>query len=121
MVKSKYYLSPFHFESTKDRFGKKYGIGVPDPYISEMFREDEEMLFCSYYEIKSAVHIEPIYITQPSAKSVNIKIYPVDSKIVDRFNSIFCEDGNKILFCNKEDLDRAFALKHTFRDVVVHF
>lgn len=35
------------------------------------------------------------------------------------FNSIYCEDGEKILFCNKEEL--GFALTHQlqWRDIVI--
>ncbi|MCH5350442.1 MAG: hypothetical protein J1F39_00540 [Clostridiales bacterium] len=61
----------------------------------------------------------PTPIKQSSAKVVSVKIADVNSSIIDKFNAIFCKDGNKILFCNKSALERALILPLDFRYVNV--
>ena len=121
IVKSKYYLSWQHFEYTKYRFGNKYGLGVPDPYLSVIFKGHEDLLFCSYYLVKSNVHVRPAFLVNNRAESVFIKIVKVPSDIILQLNSIFCEDGEKILFCNKEALEKALELKLDCRHIKTSF
>jgi len=39
IVKSKYYDTPNEYFNTLYRFGKKYGNGNPDPFLSSIFRK----------------------------------------------------------------------------------
>ena len=41
---------------------------------------------------------------------VKIKVDNFPDDIFRQFNSIYCEDGEKILYCNENELE--FALKH---------
>lgn len=47
------------------------------------------------------------------------KISCLPKEVFRLFNSIYCEDGEKILFCDKEEL--GFALTHQLqcRDIVI--
>ena len=115
LVKSKYYIDQETFEHTKDRFGRIYGSGHPDQYLSIIMGSSkkydvEDALFCSYYRVRSSVHIQETYISRNRAKQVKAKISVLPNFVFKQFNSIFCEDGTKILFCDEEEL--RFALSH---------
>lgn len=107
LVKSKYYQSMRQFEYTKKRLGSKYGMGNADPYISEIFCEDESVLFDSCYTQDLNVTVIPSTIDVQSYKSAYLKIRNCNDISIQRLNSIMFEDGNKIVVCNKKDLDRA--------------
>ena len=51
--------------------------------------------------------------------SLYVKINYLPKEVFRLFNSIYCEDGEKILFCDKEEL--GFALTHQLqcRDIVI--
>ncbi|WIF88301.1 DUF4238 domain-containing protein [Acholeplasma laidlawii] len=120
LVKSKYYQNMDQFEYTKRRFGNKYGLGTIDPYISEMFYEDESVLFdsCSIKELN--VTIVPTVVQVTKYNKAEIVINSCNDIVFKRFNSIMYEDGNKILVCKKEDLNKAKS-KLNIRKVTVRF
>lgn len=115
LVKSKYYFDELIYKETLCRSGKKYGDGAPDPYLSIIFdscqdKNYEDKLFCSYGKVRSCVHRNEFYFNRKTAHTVKIKVdnFPVD--VFRHFNSIYCEDGEIILFCDKNELD--FALEN---------
>lgn len=116
LVKSKYYYNKQAFVKTKQRFGEKYGNGYPDAYLSDLFGAEvgdyESCLFCDY---KKTVDEK----LEQKAGFLNVEIHTLPKEIFQLFNSIYCEDGEKILFCDKEELD--FALTHQLqcRDIVI--
>lgn len=112
LVKSKYYLDKETFEYTKRRFGKKYGNGAPDSYLSVILGDlegydYEDKLFCSYSRMKSCVHIKEVYLPQQKTNNALIKINHLSKEVFRQYNAIFCEDGDKILYCDKAELDWA--------------
>ena len=109
LVKSKYYYDEKAFIATKKRFGEKYGNGEPDEYLSELFGAEvdncEDVLFCDYYSQEKLVqHIKT------ESHVLYVKIHSLRKEYFRLFNSIYCEDGRTILFCDKGELD--FALTH---------
>ena len=124
LVKSKYFYDYETYMKTKLRLGFKYGNGKPDPYLSvilykDIFHNYEDRLFCSYSKVKSCVHSHDAYLTRDKVKKVTILINNLPDDILRQFNSIFCEDGNKILFCDKDELDKALKLKLDYRYVKI--
>lgn len=118
LVKSKYYLDDESFIQTKTRFGINYGSGEADPYLSVILGryknfDCEDILFCSYYRFLSHGNIKETYLTQFKAKKVKIKVNILSDEIFKQYNSIFCEDGKLILFCDKEELK--FAIEHPLK------
>lgn len=115
LVKSKYYFDELIYKETLCRFGKKYGNGEPDPYLSIIFdncqdENYEDKLFCSYGKVRSCVHRNEFYFNRKIANMVKIKVDNFPDDIFRQFNSIYCEDGEKILYCNENELE--FALNH---------
>ena len=115
LVKSKYYFDELIYKETLCRFGKEYGNGEPDPYLSIIFdncqdKNYEDKLFCSYGKVRSCVHRNEFYFNRKIANMVKIKVDNFPDDIFRQFNSIYCEDGEKILYCNENELE--FALKH---------
>ena len=118
LVNSEYYFDEETFYETEERFGKKYGDGTPDEYLSDLFGAEvdayEDRLFCEYYtQPTMAQRIEK------ETNSIYIRINDLPKEVFRLFNSIYCEDGEKILFCDKNELE--FALKHQLqcRNIVV--
>lgn len=118
LVNSEYYFNEEAFCRTKAWFGEKYGNGVPEEYLSDLFGAEvgkfEDSLFCEYYSQPTMEqHIER------ETNSLYVKINYLPKEIFRLFNSIYCEDGEKILFCDQEELD--FALTHQLqcRDIVI--
>ncbi len=111
LVKSKYFYNEEIFLATKHRFGEKYGGGISDGYLSDLFGAEvgdyERCLFCNYAQSATSNNVEK------TNNSITIKIQILPKEIFRLFNSIYCEDGSKILFCDEEEL--AFALKHQLR------
>ena len=115
LVKSKYYMDQETFDRTRVRFGQKYGLGSPDQYLSVIMGSSkiydvEDALFCSYYRVRSCVHVKETYITRNTVCKAKLKINILPNVVFQQFNSIFCEDGTKILFCDEDQLK--FALNH---------
>lgn len=111
LVKSKYYLDEKTYYNTLSRFGGKYGNGMPDPYLSVILGENmEKELLCTYYLVRSCVHVKEFYFEKKKTCSASVRIRKFPKEIFRQYNSIFCEDGDKILFCNKEELE--FALRN---------
>ena len=56
---------------------------------------------------------------EKETNSIYIRINDLPKEVFRLFNSIYCEDGEKILFCDKNELE--FALKHKLqcRNIVV--
>ena len=109
LVNSEYYFDEETFYETEERFGEKYGDGTPDEYLSDLFGAEvdayEDRLFCEYYtQPTMAQRIEK------ETNSIYIRINDLPKDVFRLFNSIYCEDGEKILFCDKNELE--FALKH---------
>ena len=124
LVKTKYYFDVQQYFYTLKRLSRKYGAITPDKYLSSIFYVDdnynyENLLLCSYSHVKSAVHVEDTDIIRSKASIVTVKIKKMPIEIVRQFNSIFCEDGNKILYCNKNELDVARKTKVPGRDIVM--
>lgn len=119
IVKSQYYLDSQTFENTKIRFGKIYGDGSADPYISEVFNGLEDLLFSSAYLAPSNVHVKETYIKQEITPQVFLKIKDMPSIIVKQMNSMFCEDGTLILYCDKTALESALKTKMPYREVML--
>ena len=63
-------------------------------------------------------HMEKYHIERET-NSLYVKISCLPKEVFRMFNSIYCEDGEKILFCDKEEL--GFALTHQLqcRDIVI--
>ena len=115
LVKSKYYMDQETFDRTKVRFGEKYGSGIPDQYLSVIMGSSkiydaEDALFCSYYRVRSCVHVKETYLTRNTVSKATVKINVLPKFVFQQFNSVFCEDGTKILFCDEDQLK--FALNH---------
>ena len=126
LVKSKYYLDEEHFEYTKKRFGEKYGGGKPDPYLSVIMGsfldyDVEDALFCSYSTVRSCVHREEVYIKPNEVSIAKVKISVLPNMIFKQFNSILCEDGEKILFCDEQEMKFALLNKMDYRKVTVNW
>ena len=86
-----------------------------DSYLSIIFdncqdKNYEDKLFCSYGKVRSCVHRNEFYFNRKIANMVKIKVDNFPDDIFRQFNSIYCEDGEKILYCNENELE--FALKH---------
>lgn len=118
LVNGEYYFDAETLYETEERFGEKYGGGTPDEYLSELFGAEvgdyEDRLFCEYYSQSSLE--KPI---EKESNSIYIRINDLPKEVFRLFNSIYCEDGEKILFCDKNELE--FALKHKLqcRNIVV--
>ena len=122
LVKSKYYFGYEEFEYTKQRFGKKYGCGKPDPYLSVILGayknfDVEDCLFCSYGIVRSHVHRDEVYVKARYVRQPRIDIDVLPEFIFQHYNSIFCEDGSKILYCDREAFDNAMRIKLNCREV----
>ena len=120
LIKSKYYIDRIHFENTKVRFGQKYGGGIPDPYLSMVFRGRENLLFSSAYLVPSMVHVGEAYLLQEMASDVFLEIKELPTGIVTQMNSMLCEDGEVVLYCDKEALEKALKTKMDYREVNVY-
>lgn len=120
LVKSKYYYDCDHFESTRIRFGNKYGLGIPDPYLSDLLGAEaglyEDRLFRAAF--KDELMTEP---ADDSCESLYVMIQHLPKEVFRLFNSIYCEDGEKILYCDREELDYALSHKLNCRDIKVSF
>ncbi len=120
LVKSKYYIDLLTFEQTKIRFGDKYGWGVPDPYLSVVFEGRESLLFSSTYLIRSNVHICEAYLKQEKTHHVFLEIKKMPTIIVKQMNSMLCEDGELILYCDESALEYALKNEMPYRTVDVY-
>ncbi len=120
LVKSKYYYDFDHFESTCIRFGNKYGLGTPDPYLSDLLGAEvglyEDRLFRAAF--KDELMTEP---ADDTCESLYVKIQHLPKEVFRLFNSIYCEDGKIILYCDKEELEFALSHKLKCRDIKVSF
>jgi len=105
LVKSEYYQTREDFESTKERFGRKYGNGNKDPFISTIFQNDESALLNNSYRRKLLVTNVPSEIDVPRYNSAFLSIHECDKTIFEMFNSIVYEDGKKIVYCSENDLE----------------
>lgn len=118
LVKSKYYYDFEHFESTCIRFGNKYGLGTPDPYLSDLLGAEvglyEDRLFRAAY--KDELMIEP---ADDTCESLYVKIQKLPKEVFRLFNSIYCEDGEKVLYCDKKELEYALSHQLNCRDIKV--
>ncbi len=117
LIKSKYYLDFETFEYTKERFGRKYGGGMTDPYLSVVFKGREQLLFSSAYWIRSNVHVREVYFAQERANQVTLKIKEMPSGIVKQMNSMLCEDGDLILYCDETALEAALKDRMPYREI----
>lgn len=117
LIKSKYYLDFETFKYTEERFGRKYGGGVPDPYISVVFKWHEQLLFSSAYWIRSNVHVREVYFAQERAYQVTLKIKEMPTGIVKQLNSMLCEDGDLILYCDEPALEAALKDRMPYREI----
>jgi|SRR5690554_5433466 len=119
LVKSKYYDNYEEYLFTLQRFGRKYGSGNPDPYISAIFEKREHILFNSYSSVRSAVHVNETYIKIKNYNNVVISIKDISLQEIRQFNSIFFEDGEKIVFTNEEELNFAKTIPLNSRNVIL--
>lgn len=121
LVKSKYYDNLDEYLYTLGRFGKKYGNGDPDPFLSAIFEKMDYLLFNSYSSVKSAVHMEETYFKIKEYEEVTVKIQELPLDIARQFNCIFAEDGEKILFTDESELDFAHKNKLLNRKITLNF
>lgn len=105
LVKSKYYQTREDFESTKERFGRKYGNGNKDPFISTIFQNDESALFNNSYRRKLLVTNVPSETDVPRYNFAFLSIHECDETLFEMLNSIVYEDGKKIVYCSENDLE----------------
>ena len=109
LVKSKYYYNLECFDATKNEFGIRYGSGIPDDYLSDLLGVEvgfyEDQLFFAIYTDSSMTKL-----ASDDCSSLYVRIRILPKEVFQLYNSIFCEDGEKILFCDKNELD--FALSH---------
>lgn len=102
LVKSKYFFTPYEIKYTKERFGRKYGNGIPDSHISEAI-EDNKLCFNASVTKEHKVIIKYIDLTENEMWFLNSIIY---------------EDGTKVLYSNQNALDKA-KIKNNSRDIVL--
>lgn len=118
LIKSKYYIDWSTFVHTKEQFGEKYGVGVPDSYLSVVFQGQEYLLFSSVYLVRSNVHVYETYLKQEKARHIFLKIKEFPTEIVTQMNSMLCEDGDLILYCDETALKKALKTKMPYREIV---
>ncbi|MGI6710898.1 MAG: DUF4238 domain-containing protein [Bacilli bacterium] len=122
LVKTKYYRDQEKYDESRSRLAYKNCGLKPDPYLSIIFggtvkQNYDSALFCSYYKpfVKSNVHINGGYLPNDNYSNVLIKINTIPKEIIDNFNAIFFQDGNKFIYIFEEQLDRAKKLITDYR------
>ena len=78
--------------------------------LKHKFRQDINFYCCSYYRVRSCVHVKETYLTRNTVSKATVKINVLPKFVFQQFNSIFCEDGTKILFCDENEM--RFAMNH---------
>lgn len=92
LAKSKYFNDEETINQTKIRLGTKFGLGIPDEYLSSIIDD--------YKLINTA---------KQSGSKLTFDTVELSKTEVQGLNSIIYEDGEKILFCNQEALEQAKA------------
>lgn len=90
LTKSKYFQDDETIKQTKIRFGHKYGLGIPDEYLS-LIIDDHKL----------------INNVEQSGTSLTFKVIELSDEETKSLNSIIYQGGKKILYCNKETLEQA--------------
>ena len=90
LAKSKYFQDDETIKQTKIRFGYKYGLGIPDEYLS-LIIDDHKL----------------INNVEQSGTSLTFKVIELSDEETKSLNSIIYQGGKKILYCNKETLEQA--------------
>ncbi len=90
---------------------------MPDPYLSVVFRGREHLLFSSAYWIRSNVHVYEAYFARQMAYEITLKIKEMPAGVVKQMNSMLCEDGELILFCDKPALEAALKDRMPYREI----
>lgn len=95
LIKTKYYKDIFTYYKTLKLMEKIYFATSPDKWISSIFGEDtsSEKLLLPTYKFEN--------------NSWSIKIQALPHNIIEKFNSIFYEDGKLFLYVNAKDLKHA--------------
>lgn len=101
LVKSKYYYTEELIEYTKARFGRKYGNGYPDPYLSDVIK-DSKLIFNGIAK----------------DGKVTLKLINLSKEEIYELNSVIYEDGHKILYSNEKSLEES-KLHNPSRRVIV--
>jgi hypothetical protein len=109
LVNSEYFFDKKTYDYTRGFFGRKFGNGYPDPFISDIFKGYDSLLFCSYNKKKLSVTTTEQYIDINSYSSVKLEMIKLPKVCYASFNCVFAEDGKRIVFCDKDELD--FSLK----------
>jgi hypothetical protein len=124
IVKSKYYKDFITYIETKKRFGKNYGSGSPDPYVSIVFDSPincENLLFCSYYKpYIPYVHISPTLFTKQDYSNNVVNILRIPDYQTDIFNSIFYDDGAKFVYLREEQIINFNKVSRDFRKIILN-
>ena len=120
LVNSAYYFDLFYYQRTCIRFGNIYGVGTPDPFLSYLFGSYvgayEDRLFYAAFSDPSMTKL-----ADDNCASLYVKIQRLPKEVFRLFNSIYCEDGSIVLFCEKEELDYALSHRLSCRDIKVSF
>lgn len=128
LVKTKYYRDQKKYDESRERLALKNGGYKPDPYLSVIFgscanRNYDSSLFCSYYKpfVKSNVHVNTYYSPNDDYSKVTVKIQSIPKSIIDNFNAIFYQDGNKIIHIAEEQIIRAKLSITDYRYIKMNF
>ena len=108
LIKTKYYKDKETYKKYLKGLSEINHAIYPDQWISAIFSEEkanfENLLFPSY-KIKN--------------KNWLLKIQSLPKNIIEKFNSIFYEDGDLFLYVNKNDLEHAKKHQLKCREIEV--
>lgn len=108
LIKTKYYKDKETYKTYLKFLGELNYATHPDEWISAIFSEDnanfENLLFPTYKIEKN---------------NWMLKIQALPNNIVEKFNSIFYEDGDLILYVNDKDLEHAKTHQLNCREIEV--
>lgn len=106
LVKTKYYITAERIFESRNRLAQNNGA-YADPYLSVIFEHEELKLVCSYYLVRSAVHVKETYLPKTDFSNVTIQIRNLSNVIVDKLNSIMYEDCHYFVYKNTEQLEKS--------------
>lgn len=121
LVKTKYFFDIETYFNSRHRLSLKHGGNGDDPYLSVIFGKHNYLrevgLFCSYGKVKLIPSLKEEYITLQKTKYPKIRIVNMNAQEIVDLNSIYYDDGEEILFCDENELNKAKNNDVSFRVV----